>query len=825
MQPSVLPTSEMLFVPYKTSDKVNMVKALKKYMTKHFSADLVEQHKEALDRLQSTRESLRSTTEKTEHAKDLYLYYYGLLGCLDKRFPIKDSGEVRLQFAWYDAFKQKKNTQANLEYEKACVLFNIGAVYSQIAHIQNRNTVEGIKKACHYFQLSAGCFEKLRENLQKYPLQPSTPDLTDEFLHMIVTLLLAQAQECFCEKAIKDNMSATIVAMVTQQAADFYDNAYNMMIGGIIKDNLDKNWSKYAYLKSMYFKSLSCHRSAEAAHTKDQYGLQVGYLQLALSCLNNESVKSQLKKSTSEFQSWMNALITLVEKSFVVAEKDNDSIYHERVPKFTEIPPATKKAMVQPLPMPDTTLVGERDPFRSLVPFATLQSVTIYNEKKAELLRDSMQQINEHNDMAKGSLSSMNLPAAIESLETPEGIPESLRLQMEVVRKDGGADYLSELMETLQNLSAEDQRILTEAIKYLDEEEAEDTDVRRQFGDRWDRPLSHNLAKNLREDSAKYKSNMEHALKSDEIVRTKFLKHREAIDILCKPEKELAAMMPPDKEPSQPAKEAIAALRQSLGHLDSCIAERGELESELKALVEADDIASVLLSSDKAPELIYQEELRKYEDIQRRLQANFQQQKQLLDNISSENAAFDATKDLNEHSRRREELVRHLSLAYSAFKETKANLQEGIEFYTNFQDLLKNLRTKCKDFAWARSSEKRDLLNRIQMSATGFSLPQSQSQHSYSPQQQQTQPPVQSHPHPQTGYSMPGSWQPHIAPVYDRNPASFGGGSLQHQQAYQASAPHPYSPYASPQSGYHGQPQQGSHSPSSPYYGGSYQQH
>jgi hypothetical protein len=41
----------------------------------------------------------------------------------------------------------------NMNYEKACVLYSIGAVYSQLGNAENRSTTEGVKRACNYFQV------------------------------------------------------------------------------------------------------------------------------------------------------------------------------------------------------------------------------------------------------------------------------------------------------------------------------------------------------------------------------------------------------------------------------------------------------------------------------------------------------------------------------------------------------------------------------------------------------------------------------------------------------------------------------------------------
>ena len=44
-------------------------------------------------------------------------------------------------------------TFSNLNYERACVIFNLAALFSQLASLENRATAEGIKRASGYFQV------------------------------------------------------------------------------------------------------------------------------------------------------------------------------------------------------------------------------------------------------------------------------------------------------------------------------------------------------------------------------------------------------------------------------------------------------------------------------------------------------------------------------------------------------------------------------------------------------------------------------------------------------------------------------------------------
>jgi len=735
-------------VPAKATNKVDLVEPLRKFIEKTFSPDVVEQHLPALMQLNQQREDLRTTQNKNEYTRDLYLRYLGLLESLDKRFPINDDN-IRIQYTWFDAFKNTKSTQYNLQYERACSLFNLGSITSHVAVSQNRSTPDGAKKSCHFFQLAAGTFEHLKDYLQQRPHQASTPDLTTELLVMLVGLMLAQAQECFCEKAAKDGMSANVITMLAAQTAEYYNGTHNAMISSGLKNHLDKSWSRETKIKAFYFEAMANYYASIGLHAKDLYGEEVARLQIAVSHIGDDFVKANIRKTPAEFQEWFNKLSETITKAFLVAEKENDSIYHERVPKPMELAKLASKSMVKVLPIVDLTLKGDNDPFNSLLPFEILQSVSVYNERKASLLREELKLIQEHNDFAKGSLGSMNLPAAIERIEERAGVPVPLQKKMSIIREEGGASLLFGLLLSLQNLGKEDENIIKEAVQYLDDEEQEDNEARKQFGDKWIRPHSHALTGNLRQEAAKYKSNVEQATKSDTYIAQKLGEIEHDLNILAGDVRELQSRLPSGNEPSEATLDAIASLQKALGRLDACIAERSSLEVELKALVASDDISSLLLGTHTSHESIQQDQIRKYESLQRKLRTNFEQQNQLLDIISNENAKFVASKSNNTQSKKRDEILEQLSKSFVTYSELKGNIREGTEFYTNFKEILNAFRTRCRDFAYARKSEKSDVLRQLQSSITGIGAPQTQSRSPYAPQ-----------------YTIPGAWQPHMPVLY-----------------------------------------------------------
>lgn len=66
--------------------------------------------------------------------------------------------------------------QASLSFERICVLFNVGAMYSQIAANQNVEYDDGLKLATKYFQQAAGTFQYVKvRKVWRYGPYPPLP--------------------------------------------------------------------------------------------------------------------------------------------------------------------------------------------------------------------------------------------------------------------------------------------------------------------------------------------------------------------------------------------------------------------------------------------------------------------------------------------------------------------------------------------------------------------------------------------------------------------------------------------------------------------------
>lgn len=128
----------------------------------------------------------------------------------------------------YDSLTGVPSSQRTLAFEKGSVLFNVGALYTQMGARQDRSGVQGIDKAVDAFQRAAGvdtstvhegqrshsftteklhvsetfllcvqgAFHYLKENFSNAP----SLDMSSPSLCMLVRLMVAQVQECVFER-------------------------------------------------------------------------------------------------------------------------------------------------------------------------------------------------------------------------------------------------------------------------------------------------------------------------------------------------------------------------------------------------------------------------------------------------------------------------------------------------------------------------------------------------------------------------------------------------------------------------------------------------
>lgn len=727
-------------VPLKKSSEVDLVKPLSKFVTSTYPAgDEQGEYLRAVEELNKLRKNaLGRPLDKHESSLEILLRYYDQLCSVEPKFPFSEN-QLCLTFTWKDAFDKGslfggsvKLALASMGYEKTCVLFNVAALASQIASEQNLDNDEGLKSSAKYYQLASGAFGHIKDTVLSALNREPTMDISPETVGTLSLIMLAQAQEVFFLKATSDKMKDAVIAKLANQAADFYGDAFKQCQ---YKDNLPKYFYFQEVLPVLAAKHCIMQANAELhqsvlAKQKKKFGEEIARLQHALELV--KTVASRYDEYVS-----VKDLTDKINRSLTAAKKDNDFIYHDRVPEVKDLEPIGKAALVKPTAISPPLSQKFTDLFEKMVPMAVQQSMSIYNQRKAETVNRLVGTMREATNLCNGVLASLNLPAALEDL-SGDSIPQSIAEKARNVVQQGGLQSIEQLIKDLPELLTRNREILDESLKMLNDEETTDSELRTKFNQRWNRTPSGDLYKPLRAEGANFRNILDKAVQADQVVKDRYNTHCDMITLLCKPENELNAAIP-SANPTKTLQgsEVVNVLRSLLAQLDEIKKERETLEGEIKAVTF--DMSTTFLTALAQDGAINEEQLslvqldQLYGSYNQRVQATLRTQEELLGKVQTSHQEFSSLKQSNADSNQREEVLKKLASAHDSYVEISSNLREGTKFYNDLTEILLKFQNKCSDIVFARKTERDELLKDLQQSiarepsAPAFNVPAYQS--------------------------------------------------------------------------------------------------
>ncbi|XP_060103578.1 programmed cell death 6-interacting protein isoform X2 [Heteronotia binoei] len=710
--------ASFITVQMKKASEVDLAKPLCKFIQQTYSGgDSQTEHCRAAEELNKLRKSaLGRSLDKHESSLETLLRYYDQLCAIEPKFPFSEN-QVCVTFTWKDAFDKGslfggsvKLALASLGYEKTCVLFNCGALASQIASEQNLDSDEGLKAAAKHYQFASGAFQHIKDTVLSSLNREPTVDISPDTVGTLSLIMLAQAQEVFFLKATRDKMKDAIIAKLANQTADYYGDAFKQCQ---YKDTLPKEVFPVLAAKHCIMQANAEYHQSILAKQQKKFGEEIARLQHAADLV--KTVASRYDEYIS-----VKDLSDKISRALTAAKKDNDFIYHDRIPDLKDLEPIGKASLVKATPVVVPLSQKFIDLFEKMVPLAVQQALTLYNQRKADLVNRSIAQMREATNLANGVLASLNLPAAIEDI-SGDSVPQSILQKSKSVIEQGGVQTIDQLMKDLPELLQRNREILDESLRILDEEETTDNELKNKFKERWQRTPSNDLYKPLRAEGANYRNILDKAVQADKQVKERYQSHRETISLLCKPEEELNAAIPS----ANPAKtmqgsEVVNVLRSLLSVLDEVKREREQLENDLKS-VNFDMTSKFLtaLAQDGAvnEEAISVTELDNlYGSLTHRVQESLKKQEELLNSIQNSHQEFSTMKQSNNESNLREEVLKNLAVANDNFVELVANLKEGTKFYNELTEILLKFQNKCSDIVFARKTERDELLKDLQQS-------------------------------------------------------------------------------------------------------------
>ncbi|KAK7625931.1 BRO1-like domain-containing protein [Phyllosticta citricarpa] len=714
--------SNMLHLPFRRSHAVTLSDSIKQYISSKYDQhpDMFTADLDAIDSLRSS--AINSIEPHASGVRKLQAYAAQLVW-IGGKFPVD-----RLNLSSADSARIV--SENNIRFELANILFNLAAMYSQLATSTNRTTSDGLKLACNYFCVSAGVLSHLKTTVIPDLRTAPPEDMDTMTLESLEHLMLAQAQECFWQKAVKDGLKDASISKLAAKVSDLYVASGDW---GIKSNAISSEWIHHTTAKHHHFAAAAQFRAALDCLEKRKYGEEVARLRDSLNCAN-EALK-EARYISKAVQADLNGLRNRVSEDLKRAEKDNDMIYLLPVPPKSELKTLDRASMVAarvPKEVSDPlSMLGDngelgRPLFSKLVPYSVHVAASIYADRRDRLVNKTVDELEDLTARIHEVLKSLNLPGSLQALEKPLGLPPGLVSHAEEIRQQGGLDRIYRSIDETEGLKESDRAVYQEGVDLLRSEAAEDERARRKYGtDRWTRAPSAEAAKKLYAQISEIEGYLNSAANSDGIVQGKVKENESLIRLLSGTDRDLESFVPSSRRVTM-----TAEVEREASKLRGCLNEVARFESRRKKKIEAlkarakqDDITPSLLSETARLERAYPMqpiEAIQFEDLfsahleenwnpetSELLSSESQLQSTLVSRLTAANAVFNAARapSTNKSSSDREAALQKLENAYFKYKEVISNLDVGRKFYNDLAKVVGRFREDARAFAYARRAE------------------------------------------------------------------------------------------------------------------------
>ena len=477
----------LLAIPSKRTEEVNWVKYLNSYLLSIHGN--TTEYQDDLNKFHKLRQDIRSANPDGTGMK-LHYKYYSQLELLDLRISFTAVNKNRkVRFTWYDAFEPSEPyTQSALPFEKACVLFNLGAILSKIAtakyyEFQNQKSTnpndDTIKDSIQLLQQAAGVYGFIAENFLNAP----SGDLSQLSVRFLVKLVLAQAQEIFLLKAISGDLEQkknSLIAKLSRSVSNFFSECTKMLnamnnsedessseldnfkvvdseegvdfLGDKGPDNgtldsenggfksyaeIDELWMHVCDFKSLYYNANSHYFQGLYLEGNRKYGEAIAYFTKASDILNEfpHNILKSLSKSglggVYELHDNYKYQKDLISIKLTELNKDNDFIYHEIIPSLVTLPEVKPMDAVKTTPLegiPVFQAINEynyNNFFKNVIPINIHELLSYYSEEKSQYLRNEIDLVETSEEDATSALDSLGLPESFFRLKELVKIPQT----------------------------------------------------------------------------------------------------------------------------------------------------------------------------------------------------------------------------------------------------------------------------------------------------------------------------------------------------------------------------------------------------------------
>ena len=722
----------MLAVPAKKSKPADWSRAISLKLGEHQS----EAYASSIQKLNSTRSRAITVQTADESSLALLSDYLRMLNAVESLFGTDELDD--LKFTWYDCFKPKKSfNNHSIRFERMGALFNLAALHSNAGMRADRSTPTGLKSALSHFQAAAGIFAFLREGVAK-PVGALTVDLSTEGLQMLHFLMMAQAQACFYEKAVKDKHKPSVLSKLAAQASIFYKRAAEFIALPTLDAILDKNWAGHCSFQGLAYEASAELQLAKAVHAKAQetgsgYGEHIARLGKARETVEKSVARANASKLPATMLDSIRNQLVVIDKLRSKAIADNDKIYMDSIPAAGTLAKPTPYALAKPT-VPDDDLVRPSSPdslkrtgssqlFAGLVPPDMQAAEAIYQSRISATLAQQAAKVQSSAEQVRLGLSEAGLPAAVESGNSKDdldGLPSLVWDRIVAhVHSRGGVSALEKDLAQNRTAGATIESSIAACLASLTKEEEADAEKRNEYGvEKYNVVPSSDLARPLRDEANRLTSLLAEGRSTDDVVASKLVSAKSGLDLVSKSKEELSAMLPSVTEIDDDPK--VEELRLSLSlmlvdlgtsvqaieKLQLLLVEQVEHDSFVDELAKSSDLKSLVSDSKRLEALTNSTIEARYGETIRNIDSKIESIQPAYSRILNANHEFQASRTTNEHTKKREAMLAKIDAGVEQFDQIAYHVQEGAKFYAKLTAKLVGLKDTVDDHVFVRGLER-----------------------------------------------------------------------------------------------------------------------
>ncbi|XP_055314078.1 tyrosine-protein phosphatase non-receptor type 23 [Sitodiplosis mosellana] len=649
--------------------------------------------------------------------------YYCQLHSLQNRFPIENDRSL-VNFVWRDIYSSNTTQSSDIRHDMAVVLYNYGAIHTQVGAAANRSSEEEMKLVCTLFQRAAWAFETIREKYQ----MATTGDMYPEILIFMQNICFAQAQECILEKSLIDNRKSIIVAKVASQIIEYYNSAFAALLSGgeegmiaeIVGSRQFKEWRQYIQFKVQYTACILLLYQGQNAEEQQKMGERVTLYQASFDRLEDARKEAKHLNNMTQVTEALTFVMDVVEAKRKAAKNENEFIYHEEVPELSSIATIAGANLVKGIPFNVSDAASE-DIFHRLVPIKTHEHSSLYSEEKTNLLRKITQKIEAKDNELNQFMESLN----IDSLSFN---PKEVKLPQSIIDRCAAMnarptviDDLIQNMSSLAEICVDVENMLQTIQELLSKEEFYEKDFQQTMGQY--RPSGHFVE--LSREFMKYQEAHNKAGDSNDTLRKAMEMHVNNLRILSKPLSDVQAAIPTCSIECDP--KLLSETQMLLNKVNEMRVQRAQLYAQLSENIQNDDITAQLVAwGDEDVEKLFKSELGKHEQLINIIEQNLVAQENILKTFTDAYAkCAHFIKTVSDTKHKRDIFFSSLIASYDVYDDLLGKSLKGLEFYKKLQSNIQRLCARVRSARDVHDEERQQRIDSMNKKALSSMQPPS----------------------------------------------------------------------------------------------------